>query len=66
MVFGKESFFRFRSVNEIIDISCKCKLGKIMGIGLGGNVSSKVLGIRIGNLFAETELSTYVCGASVP
>lgn len=35
MVFGKESFFRFRSVNEIIDISCKCKLGKIMGIGLG-------------------------------
>ena len=63
MVFGKESFSRFRSVNEIIDI---CKLGKIMGIGLGGNVSSKVLGIRIGNLFAETELSTYVCGASVP
>lgn len=53
-------------MNEIIDISCKCKLGKIMGIGLGGNVSSKVLGIRIGNLFAETELSTYVCGASVP
>ena len=50
-------------MNEIIDI---CKLGKIMGIGLGGNVSSKVLGIRIGNLFAETELSTYVCGASVP
>lgn len=32
MVFGKESFSRFRSVNEIIDI---CKLGKIMGIGLG-------------------------------